>query len=555
MKDEENPRALSTGFTVDEALESLGFGKVQRRVFLICGYHWLAVSVQILLLGLIKNGAQCEFDLNTVQATLLTTAVGFGFLIGNFVWGIFADKFGRKPALLVSSLVTLCFGLASAYSTSYYALMLFRALATVGVGGNHVSFSLALELLPKSSRGWASMSMEIFAAVGVCLSYALAAYIMPTHDWKTMIIVGSIPMILVLLLHNQIPESPSWLMAVGRTDEASELLQKMETENKSKLPPGNLAKEEKIESTTEKKSFKVLLSPRLRSLSIKLWIIWFVCVFSYYGAILIQSEMILQEKSGKRCDYREEICSGLSIIHNCESINFCRWENEACSFSAKIAVREAKQTNEACKIKLSKEDYFTSLISSSGEIPGLIIVIFVVNLIGRRAVLFYMFGLSGLAFFSLLPCSSQNFEMLLFFLIRGAAGAYFQTVFLVTTEIFPAEVRSTAMGVSSAIARTGLIITPFVSQFLSSINLKLAILVYGLSCIVASIASIMIPIETTHRPLQTKLSELEFLLEGNENDQEDYESFKEESDVFYLWRLLRIRARYDRTVLKDYDLL
>lgn len=131
--------------------------------------------------------------------------------------------------------------------------------------------------------------------------------------------------------------------------------------------------------------------------------------------------------------------------------------------------------------------------SNAGKIPGLITTIFVLDLIHRRTIPFYAFGISALCYFLLAPCSNRTIETILFFIISSAASIYLQVVFLVTTEFYPAEVRSSAMGISAAISRIGLILTPFVSEILSHPDAKVALIVYGLACALAATASIMIP--------------------------------------------------------------
>lgn len=126
---------------------------------------------------------------------------------------------------------------------------------------------------------------------------------------------------------------------------------------------------------------------------------------------------------------------------------------------------------------------------------------------------------------------------------------------LIVTEIFPSEIHSTAMGVSAAIARIELILIPFVGRVLSNISLQLAILAYIGSCVAAATASIFVAIDTTGRPLYTKLEELESLLEGNENSPDQFESVKNEEYAPLVWKLFRIRARFDATVERPKVLL
>jgi hypothetical protein len=84
---------------------------------------------------------------------------------------------------------------------------------------------------------------------------------------------------------------------------------------------------------------------------------------------------------------------------------------------------------------------------------------------------------------------------------------------LYTNEIYPADVRATGMGMSSAVARVGLISTPFVAQWLDSINLTMAMAVYGLAASGAVWALWTLPIETTGREMLGTMDELMHMLQ------------------------------------------
>ena len=61
-----------------------------------------------------------------------------------------------------------------------------------------------------------------------------------------------------------------------------------------------------------------------------------------------------------------------------------------------------------------------------------------------------------------MPCHGRGVETAVFFVARGASNGFFQGLYVYTSEIYPSQIRATAMGVSSAVARVGLILTPFV---------------------------------------------------------------------------------------------
>ena len=127
-----------------------------------------------------------------------------------------------------------------------------------------------------------------------------------------------------------------------------------------------------------------------------------------------------------------------------------------------------------CAGAMTASDYIDSLISTCGEFPGIIMTVLLIDILGRRPMLAYMYGICAMAFVVIVPCIGRSAETAVFFVARGASNGFFQGVYLYTNEIYPANVRATGMGMCSAVARVGLISTPFVAQKLDSINLTLA---------------------------------------------------------------------------------
>ena len=157
---------------------------------------------------------------------------------------------------------------------------------------------------------------------------------------------------------------------------------------------------------------------------------------------------------------------------------------------------------------LTHDDYWASFVSSCGELPGILLFLWLIDRLGRRPLLSYMVGFCAATFVLLLPCLGPGVEMVLFFISRGCSNGFFQGVYLYTSEIYPADVRATAMGVSSSCARIGLISTPIVAQWLDQVNLTMAMLIYFFVAAGAVVVLRRMPIETTGRPMLSSMQEL-----------------------------------------------
>ena len=561
-------------FTVEEGVESLGMGRFQYLVLAMAGLCWTADAMEMLLISFIKAPVQCAFNLTDFEAALVTTSVGVGMLVGCLVWGMFADAKGRRLAFIIASGMTLVFGLLSAIAPSYWLLMLSRGLVGFGIGGVPIAFSLIMEFLPSKSRGIWGMGLAAFWSLGAIFEACVAMLVMPTLGWRYLIAISSLPLLILLILSPiLVPESPRWLASRGRLDEATTILHRAARINRATLPPGRLVNEqlapleEELEplpnATPSRKSrfshLAALVKPGVWKISAQLWLMWFVSAFVYYGAVFLQPDMLAAENLGKHCSYARTLCKAQSTSPTCGDVKICRWDGRSDTCFPAGILRERLSSNRtgaavsttlqnpACTAGLTKADYVSALWATAGELPGTISTLILVDVVGRRPLLGYLFGVCAFSFFVLLPCPGRMVETAAFFVARAASNGFFQAVYLFTNEIYPSSVRATGMGTSSAIARVGLITTPFVAQFLDNVNFALAIGIYAASCIVAVIAAGLTPIETTRRPLLATTDELVTLLRDKtpHPDDDKFYPFSSDPNVHGLIRALRWPAKID----------
>ncbi len=131
--------------------------------------------------------------------------------VGAFVFGLLAERFGRKPVLMFDILFYSAMELATAFSTSVEMLLVLRALFGIGMGGEWgLGASLALETIPARARGLVSGILQQGYAVGYLLAAVVFWTIYDFIGWRGMFVVGVAPALLVLYLRLSVSESPVW---------------------------------------------------------------------------------------------------------------------------------------------------------------------------------------------------------------------------------------------------------------------------------------------------------------------------------------------------------
>jgi len=132
--------------------------------------------------------------------------------VGALLFGWLAERFGRRPVLMVNIVSYSVFELASAFAPDLRTLLILRALFGFAMGGEWgVGAALALESLPAKGRGLFSGILQEGYVVGYLLASALFAFGFEALGWRGMFIVGASPALLVLYIRTRVDESPAWL--------------------------------------------------------------------------------------------------------------------------------------------------------------------------------------------------------------------------------------------------------------------------------------------------------------------------------------------------------
>jgi SHS family lactate transporter-like MFS transporter len=141
--------------------------------------------------------------------------------VGALLFGWLAERFGRRPVLMVNIISYSAFELASAAAPSLGALIVTRALFGVAMGGEWgVGAALALETLPANNRGFFSGLLQEGYVIGFLLASLVFKFLFDHVGWRGMFILGASPALLVFYIRRTVEESPTWT-AGARVQRAS----------------------------------------------------------------------------------------------------------------------------------------------------------------------------------------------------------------------------------------------------------------------------------------------------------------------------------------------
>ncbi|XP_044761383.1 synaptic vesicle glycoprotein 2B-like [Coccinella septempunctata] len=246
----------------ETALGATGFGKFNFLLFLIAFPTCWAVMFQTTTMSFVFPAAQCDLNLTLEDKGLLNGVTFAGTVVSAFIWGFLFDTFGRRKLLIIGFFLDGLTVILSAVSQDIIFLMITKFLGGIIVIGPFAALTPYLsELHVAKYRSRIPLVMGACFAIGGIYLPFIASLILPLnfeqvlaenfvlHSWSLFLFVNAIPSLLGALLLYYLPESPKFLMSVGKHEEALEVFRRIYSLN-SGFPPENYPIKELVKEET-----------------------------------------------------------------------------------------------------------------------------------------------------------------------------------------------------------------------------------------------------------------------------------------------------------------
>jgi len=467
------------GYTLDDALGAIGFGRFQYIVLAYSGLGWVAEAMEMMLLSFVGPAIQPEWGLSANQESMISTVAFAGMLVGAYSWGLVSDAYGRKKGFLGAAILTCIVGVLSAFAPNYISLLILRFFVGLGLGCGHVYSSWFLEFVPIPNRGAWMIVFSSFWTVGTIMEASLAWWIMPRYGWRWLLGVTAFPSLMALVFYNLVPESPRYLCTQGRIAEARQILEHGAAMNQKELPVGLLVSDhikivtngnEPSESTAllsskasssqrSSSSILMLISPKLVRTTLLLWFLYFANTFAYYGIILLTTQLSAPQSECNSPSLRSENIKDPSL-------------------------------------------YTNVFITSLAELPGLALAAYILDRVGRKISMEIML-VSG--FLLLLPLVIHQNEVITTGSLFGARmfiSASFIIVCIYAPEVYPTNLRTTGVGIATAMGRTGGMVCPLIAVGMGSgCHQTVPVILFEATILLSALGVVILPVETKGKEL------------------------------------------------------
>uniref|UniRef100_A0A915PXC4 Major facilitator superfamily (MFS) profile domain-containing protein n=1 Tax=Setaria digitata TaxID=48799 RepID=A0A915PXC4_9BILA len=430
-----------------------------------------------------------EYDLvcdRKYWVDLTSMAFYIGSFIGNVLFGYIADKFGRRISFFIILGILVVCGTLNSFAWNIYSFIVLRFLTGLAFPALfQLPFIISMEFMGKSGRIFSSILLDVFFAAAMVLLGILA---MILRRWRQLIFFSNAPFIILFVYYFIVPESPRWLVSVGRYTEAKNIIKRLAKINgRSEVDVDELMIKfirntyNMVAHSNKHNLTDLFRTPNLRKKTILITYIWFVN----------------------------------AVVYNCLTYNISN---------------------------LPVNDFLSFIINGAVELPAYFIVWPLLGTIGRRWSLAGPMILAGLACIStvLSPVTREHplFIAIMAYVSKFGIAGSFAVIYLFSGEIYPTVVRAIGMGMSSMVAGSGLILAPYVVRLGDYLRI-LPLVIMGLLSVTAGIASFFLP-ETMGKPIPQTLEEAELF--GKSQQFKFFPKQDEAASCLYT-RLIPFRAK------------
>ncbi|XP_046482453.1 carcinine transporter isoform X1 [Neodiprion pinetum] len=417
-----------------------------------CDHGWEYDESEVTSSIVIDFNLVCNYS---IYPTFGLVALNTGGPIGVYLFGMLNDRIGRRLSFFICLATLITGGFLTSVANSFWTWAGTRFIVGLTIPAIYqIPFIISLELVGPNYRSFVTVMTCTFYTIGLC---TLAGVTYLVRDWRLLALTTSAPFLLYFLYWWFLPESPRWLLAKGRLEEANEILETLARVNGKELPDSFTQKLRQRMTMSRSKSEEERLrsgpgilalfkTPNMRLKTCLITLNWFAnnmvyVGLSYYGPAL------------------------------------------------------------------GSEEHLSFFFSSLAEIPSYMACWVVMDRWGRRWPLCLCMVVAGASCIAtvILPEDAVTATLILFLLSKSAISASFLIIYPFAGELYPTQLRGAAIGFSAYVSGLGLIIIPFIT-YLGTENLVLPLIILGMVSMIGGLSGLRLP-ETLHYRLPQTVEE------------------------------------------------
>ncbi|XP_068910938.1 synaptic vesicle glycoprotein 2B-like isoform X2 [Tenebrio molitor] len=498
------------------AISATQFGKFNYCLFLLSVPGAWTIVFEVTTMSYVFPAAQCDLDLSLHDKGLLNASAYFGMISGGCLWGFLSDTLGRKKIMITTYLLDGLMVIISGFSQNFTMLFTCKFLGGFfSCGAGSALISHLLEFHSAKYRARVQMLRGVFGmSFGTIILPLLGLLILPAdinmeisnhfvlHSWNVYLLTCAIPPLLSGIIFIFLPESPKFLMTVGRNEEALALFEKIYScntgKNKEDFPIKLLVDETRHDKANEKKHGGRVTPNRTKMQALREGCqqIRPICFPPYLQYIIlvttIQSFCMLSIQTLR-----------LWLPQIFQSINdYQHYNNGTADLCSMLKmINPIQSPSSTCSVNFSSSVYINTMIVASISVTGYITIAVLINKVGKKLLIALSCFSSGV--FALSIFFAQNTATVLslssLFLTLGAIAL--TIIITVIVDFFPTTQRSFTIAVVMVLGRVAAMIGNVIFPLLLEAGCAPPFIVVGSLLIVSALLTILLP-NTDLKPLE-----------------------------------------------------
>lgn len=266
---------------VSSVVNESKFSRYHRVIVFWCCLLVFFDGIELGLIGAVATPIMGEWSLEPVQFGTVSSYSALGMILGALIFGPLADRISRKNTILISALIYSFFTLMGAFAQGIIDFSVYRFIAGIGMGGIvPTTLGLITDISPRKNRAYVATFLTTFIGVGALIAGLISIYLIPAFGWRSIFIVGGLPIITIPFLIKLLPESPIILYKKGRFEELANLLNRLSS---NKEFYSGKDKYEMLISVKTKVPFMSLFQNKEGSSTLLIWIAFFCSYLVSFG--------------------------------------------------------------------------------------------------------------------------------------------------------------------------------------------------------------------------------------------------------------------------------
>ena len=204
-----------------------GWTSAQKHVVAASYLGWTLDAFDFFLMVFVIKDVATEFGVGREDVALAITLTLAFRALGAFIFGRLADRYGRRPILMLDVALYSILGFSTAFAPNLTIFLIIRSLFGIAMGGEWgIGASLTMESVKPEARGFVSGLLQSGYPTGYLLASIVYGLAYTTIGWRGLFMVSLVPALLVLYIRSGVAESPAWMPAHAKTGTVMNVLKR-----------------------------------------------------------------------------------------------------------------------------------------------------------------------------------------------------------------------------------------------------------------------------------------------------------------------------------------